>query len=46
VASAVIGATSRAQLEELLAAAAQPPLGADILEEIEAVHRQWPSPAP
>lgn len=46
VASAVIGATSRAQLEELLAAAAAPPLEAGVLREIDEVHAALPNPTP
>lgn len=43
--STIIGATSVAQLEENLAAWDFVP-DAELIEEIEAVHRRWPNPAP
>lgn len=46
VASAVIGATSGQQLEELAAAARAPPLDGALVEAVDAVHARYPSPAP
>lgn len=46
VASAVVGATSEAQLEELVAAAAAGPLDAALHEAIDAVHARYPNPTP
>ncbi len=46
VASAVVGATSSEQLEELIAAARAPPLEAQLLEAIDAIHQRYPNPAP
>ena len=46
VASAVVGATSRCQLEEIAAAAALGPLSDDILETINQIHQQYPNPNP
>jgi aryl-alcohol dehydrogenase-like predicted oxidoreductase len=46
VASAVIGATSSRQLEELVAAAEQPPLDAELLQAIDAIHTRYPNPTP
>lgn len=46
VASAVIGATSEAQLAELLAAAQAGPLDAELLEAVDAIHARYPNPTP
>lgn len=46
VASAVVGATSEAQLAELVAAAAAGPLDAALLEAVDAVHARYPNPTP
>lgn len=46
VASAVIGATSRAQLLEQLGAAGRPPMDEGLREAIDAVHGRIPSPTP
>jgi aryl-alcohol dehydrogenase-like predicted oxidoreductase len=46
VASAVIGASCLPQLDELLAAARQPQLPAEILDRIDAIHLAYPSPTP
>jgi N-acetyltransferase 10 len=46
VASAVVGATSAAQLEELVAAAASGPLADAVLEAIDGIHRKFPDPNP
>lgn len=46
VASAVIGATSGHQLQELLAAAAKGPLEGELLEAVDAIHRRYPNPTP
>ena len=46
VGSTVAGATDAAQLEEVLAASARPPLPADVLEEIDRIHRLHPNPTP
>ncbi|GAQ90457.1 aldo keto reductasefinger RINkfl00642_0040 [Klebsormidium nitens] len=47
VASAVIGATSPEQLQELLTIATeQPPLSEDVMSGIDKIHRRYPSPAP
>ena len=46
VASAVAGATSRAQLAELLGAAALPPLDARLRAAVDAVHAAYPNPTP
>lgn len=43
--STIVGATSLAQLQENLESA-ELVLGADVLEQIEAVHRRYPNPAP
>jgi len=46
VASAVTGATSLPQLDELIGAASQPPLSEDVLLQVNAVHANYPSPTP
>jgi hypothetical protein len=47
VASAVIGASSQQQLQELLAAAAEGPLQDEqLLEAIDKLHQQYPNPTP
>lgn len=46
VTSAVIGATSSAQLAEQLTAAEQPSLPQDLLEAIDRVHSRFPNPTP
>ncbi|EFN60059.1 hypothetical protein CHLNCDRAFT_48407 [Chlorella variabilis] len=46
VASAVVGATSSRQLQELLDAARQPPLDEGLLQAVDAVHRRFPNPTP
>ena len=46
VGSAVVGATSEAQLRELAAAAAAGPLPAELLGEIDNIHARYPNPAP
>lgn len=46
VVSAVTGATSLAQLDELLEAAAQPALEPDLRAAIDAVHQHFPNPCP
>ncbi|KAL4443893.1 hypothetical protein ABPG75_011630 [Micractinium tetrahymenae] len=46
VASAVIGATSEAQLAELVAAAGAPPLEDELVAAIDAIHRRYPNPTP
>lgn len=46
VGSAVVGATTAAQLEELAAAARAPPLEAELRGEVDAVHRRFPNPTP
>ncbi|KIZ07247.1 Protein tas [Monoraphidium neglectum] len=46
VSSAVVGATSLQQLEELLRAARAPPLAAEVLSEIDGVHERLPNPTP
>lgn len=46
VASAVVGATSAAQLGELLAAAEAPPLEPQLLEAVDAIHARYPNPCP
>lgn len=46
VASAVVGATSSQQLDELIAAAQAPPLEPPLLEAIDAIHQRYPNPAP
>lgn len=45
VGSTIIGATTMAQLQENVAACAQP-LPAEVLQEIEALHLRYPNPAP
>ena len=46
VASAVIGVTSSVQLEELVAAAARPPLDAALAAAVDDIHRRYPNPTP
>ena len=46
VASAVAGATSAAQLSELLPAAAEGPLDEDLRAAVDAVHQRYPNPTP
>ena len=46
VASAVIGATGRGQLEELIRAAEAGPLGEEVLARIDEVHARLPNPTP
>ena len=46
VASAVTGVTGLGQLGELLDAAEEGPLPADVLAEIDRVHARWPNPTP
>jgi aryl-alcohol dehydrogenase-like predicted oxidoreductase len=46
VASAVIGVTSSRQLEELVAAAARPPLDAALAAAVDDIHRRYPNPTP
>lgn len=46
VASVVAGATSEAQLQELLAAAAAGPLPPELLEAVDAIHARYPNPTP
>ena len=46
VASAVTGATSQAQLAELLGAAELPPLGPELRAAVDAVHAAYPNPTP
>ena len=46
VASVLTGATSVAQLRELLEAAVGPPLSEECAAEVEAVHARWPNPTP
>ena len=46
LASAVIGATSVVQLEELSIAAEQGALPGDVLKQIDEIHSLYPSPNP
>ena len=46
VASSITGATDAEQLAQLLAAAHQGPLPQEVLDDIEAVHDQFPNPTP
>ena len=46
VAAAVTGATSLAQLHELLDAAEAPGLEPELLEAVDAVHGRYPNPCP
>ena len=46
VASAVVGATSTSQLEEVAAAATLGPLSDDLMEAIRNIHMQYPNPNP
>ena len=46
VGAVVAGATSLAQLRELLGAAERGPLGAEAMEEVELVHLRYPNPTP
>ena len=45
VSSTIIGATTMEQLEENIASAAVE-IGADVLQEIQAIHARYPNPAP
>jgi aryl-alcohol dehydrogenase-like predicted oxidoreductase len=46
VTSAVIGATTEQQLQELMHAARQPPLSDQLRSEIDAIHAAYPNPTP
>ncbi len=46
VASAVVGATSCQQLQELFDATRQPPLEEELLAAVDAVHHRFPNPCP
>lgn len=46
VASTVVGVTSPAQLEEVLAAAAQGVLPQGIMQAVDAIHAAFPNPNP
>ena len=46
VASAVVGATSVRQLEEITAAAALGPLAEDVMAAVNQIHLQYPNPNP
>jgi aryl-alcohol dehydrogenase-like predicted oxidoreductase len=47
VASAVVGASTQQQLQQLLAAAADGPLQDEqLLEAIDQLHQQYPNPTP
>jgi aryl-alcohol dehydrogenase-like predicted oxidoreductase len=47
VASAVVGASTLQQLQELLHAAAQGPLDNEqLLEELDKIHQRYPNPTP
>lgn len=47
VASAVIGASSIQQLQELLTAAGVGPLeNEELLKDIDSIHQQYPNPTP
>ena len=46
VSSAVIGATSEAQLREQVSAAMKGPLEDSLLEAIDAIHARYPNPTP
>eukprot|EP00877_Chromochloris_zofingiensis_P013051 jgi/Chrzof1/79/Cz01g02240.t1 len=46
IASAVIGATSTAQLMEIITAAQRGPLPAAVREAIDAIHQRYPNPTP
>lgn len=44
--SAVIGASSKAQLLEQLDAAAKPKLDHEVMQKIDAIHQRYPNPTP
>jgi aryl-alcohol dehydrogenase-like predicted oxidoreductase len=46
LASAVVGATSLRQLEELLDAAEKGSLSDEVLDAIDEIHRRYPNPNP
>jgi aryl-alcohol dehydrogenase-like predicted oxidoreductase len=46
VASAVIGATSVQQLQEQVEAARQGTLSEEVMQQVDAIHQQYPSPTP
>lgn len=46
VASAVIGATSAAQLAEVVRAAEQPPLSEELAAAVDSIHARYPNPTP
>jgi N-acetyltransferase 10 len=46
VASAVVGATSQQQLQQLVDAARQPPLDPGLAAAVDAIHQRYPNPTP
>ena len=46
VASAIVGATSRSQLAELIEASRRGPLPQELLSAIDGIHEECPNPAP
>ncbi len=46
VASVVVGATSIAQLDEILRAAEQPWLESELRAAVDSVHQRYPNPCP